>query len=121
MLDKTSKYALICIYSIYALVKEQGQAMPETHEQIAARSRQLIPIVDDMFEVFEQVHRLLCQWQPSYRLSFIAYLVKLQQLESELVALGFDDDFVLIVKQIIYHSVFGDWGTCADHENFVDA
>lgn len=61
-----------------------------------------------MFEVFEQVHRLLCRWQPSYHLPFIAHLVKLQQLETELVALGFDDDFVLIVKQIVYHSVFGD-------------
>src|SRR5258708_13138693 len=103
MLDKTSKYALICIYSIYALVKEQGQAMPETHEQIAARSRQLIPIVDDMFEVFEQVHRLLCQWQPSYRLSFIAYLVTLQQLESELVPLSFTIHFALIFTQITFH------------------
>lgn len=82
--------------------------METAQEQRVARSRQLIPIVEDMFEVFEKVHRLLCQWQPSYHLSFIAHLVKLQQLESELVALGFDDDFVLIVKQIVYHSVFGD-------------
>lgn len=86
--------------------KSKG-TMPETPEQIAVRSRQLIPIVDDMFEVFEQVHRLLCQWQPSYHLSFIAQVARLQQLESELAALGFDDDFVLIVKQMVYHSVFG--------------
>jgi hypothetical protein len=81
--------------------------MSETREQIAVRSRQLIPIVDDIFEVFEQVHQLLCQWQPSYHIPFIAHLVRLQQLESELATLGFDEDFVLIVKQVVYHSVFG--------------
>ena len=95
--------------------------MPETREQIAATSRQLIPIIDDIFEVFEQVHRLLCQWQPSYHLSFIAQIARLQLLESELTTLGFDDEFVLIVKHIVYHSIFGEWGTYADHENVVGA
>jgi hypothetical protein len=82
--------------------------METAHEQSAAKSRQLIPIVDDIFEVYEQVHRLLCQWKPSYHLSFIAQVVRLQQLESELTTLGYDEDFVLIVKQVVYHSIFGD-------------
>jgi hypothetical protein len=90
------------------LERKSEEIMPETPEQIVARSRQLIPIVDDIFEVFEQVHCLLCQWKPSYHLSFIAQVARLQQLESELATLGFDEDFVLIVKQVVYHSVFGD-------------
>lgn len=108
MLDKTSKYALLFTYSIYALAKGQGEIMPETREQIAARSSQLIQVVDDIFDLFEQANTLLCNWKPYYHTYFIEQLWKLKQLESELYTLGYDEDFVLTVKQAVYRSVLGD-------------
>jgi hypothetical protein len=81
--------------------------MPETREEIAARSNQLLRIVDDIFDVFEQANILLCNWQHCYHTYFIEQLWKLKQLESELYALGYDEDFVLAVKQAVYRSVFG--------------
>jgi rRNA processing protein Gar1 len=49
VLDKTSRYALLLIYGVDALVKEQRKTMPETREQIAAKSSHLIQVVDDIF------------------------------------------------------------------------
>lgn len=82
--------------------------METTKEQTTARKRQLISVVDDLFAVFEEAHRLLSNWKPYYHAYFVEQLVKLQQLESDLYAPGYDDDFVLTVKQAVYRSVFGD-------------
>ncbi|HET9920087.1 MAG TPA: hypothetical protein VFQ30_09630 [Ktedonobacteraceae bacterium] len=81
--------------------------MSETKEQKAVESSQLNRIIDDLFGVFEEIHRLLCSWKPSYHTAFIEQCIRLQQLESDLSMLGYDEDFVLNVKQIVYRSVFG--------------
>ena len=72
------------------------------------RKSQLRKIVDEMTDVFEQEKILLSNWKPYYHVYFIEQILRLQQLESDLYALGYDDDFVLTVKQAIYRSVFDD-------------
>jgi hypothetical protein len=81
--------------------------METAHEPLATRKRQLIEIVDDLFALYEAVHRLLCQWQPTYHTAFIEHCMRLQRLEAQLAALGYDDEFILTVKQAVYGSVFG--------------
>ena len=82
--------------------------MSEAREQIASRKRKLICVVDDLFDVFEQMKSMLCNWKPYYHVYFIDLMWRLKQLESDLYTLGYDDDFVLTVKQAVYRSVFGD-------------
>ena len=52
--------------------------METTKEQTTARKRQLISVVDDLFAVFEEAHRLLSNWKPYYHAYFVEQLVKLQ-------------------------------------------
>lgn len=81
--------------------------MPVTREQLSVRSKQLLNSVDDMFEVFEQICTLLSNWNAEYHTPFIEQVMRLQKLEAELYALGYDDEFVLAIKRVIYSSVFG--------------
>lgn len=82
--------------------------MQDAKARLAARKRELISIVDDLYVVFEEAHRLLCTWKPYYHAYFIEQLVRLQQLEADLTALGYDEEFVLTVKQAVYRYVFGE-------------
>lgn len=75
--------------------------MPET-------GNKLLSLVDAMFDVFEQVHILLCNWKPYYHTYFIEQLWKLKQVESDFYALGYDEEYVLAVKQAVYYFVFAD-------------
>jgi hypothetical protein len=81
--------------------------MPNTREQIATRKKRLIQIVDGLFDVFGQTHTMLSTWKPYYHPYFIEQVMRLQQLEFELHTLGYDEDFVLTVRQAVYRSVFG--------------
>lgn len=80
-------------------------SVPEKY--LSASSKQLLQIVDNIFDVFEQVRTLLCNWNTEYHVLFIEQVMRLQTLEAELYALGYDDEFVLTIKQAIYSSVFG--------------
>lgn len=82
--------------------------MPVTREDLSVRSKQLLNIVDDIFDVFERVKMMLCNWQGSYTMAFVEQVMRLQKLEAELYAIGYDEDFVLTVKRIVYHSIFAD-------------
>ena len=82
--------------------------MQSVREEMEHRKRQLRKIVDEMTDVFEREKILLSNWKPYYHVYFINQILRLQQLESNLYALGYDDDFVLTVKQAIYRSVFDD-------------
>lgn len=82
--------------------------MQSVREEMEHRKRQLRKIVDEMTDVFEREKILLSNWKPYYHVYFINQILRLQQLESDLYALGYDDDFVLTVKQAIYRSVFDD-------------
>jgi hypothetical protein len=77
-------------------------------EQIAIKTKRLNIIVDDIFDVFEQVHAMFRNWQASYHMPFIEQIMRLQRLEAELCTLGYDEDFVLTIKQVVYHSIFAD-------------
>jgi len=78
--------------------------MTESRKQ--AEDRRLIQIVDEIFDVFERTKTLLYSWQPDNHTCFIDLLWKLKQLETDLYLLGYDDDFVVTVKRVVYHSVF---------------
>lgn len=80
-------------------IEKQEKKMP-------ARNRQLIAIVDEIFDVFEQAKALLHNCQPAHHTCFIELLWKLKRLETDLYLLGYDDDFVVTVKRVVYHSVF---------------
>ena len=80
--------------------------MQSVREEMEHRKRQLRKIVNEMTDVFEQEKILLSNWKSYYHVYFIEQILRLQQLESDLYALGYDDDFVLTVKQAIYRSVF---------------
>jgi hypothetical protein len=80
--------------------------MPVSKEHITARTRQLNALVDAIFEVFENVHEMLRDWKHEYHMPFIEQVTRLQKLEAELYALGYDEDFILALKQVIFHSVF---------------
>lgn len=82
--------------------------MEISKEQVAARKKHLIDIVDDLFVVFEEIHRLLHNWKPYYHAYFMKQMWRLQQLESDLCALGYDEDFVLMVKKDVYRYFFGE-------------
>ena len=80
--------------------------MSASREQITARTRQLNALVDAIFEVFESVREKLRNWKHEYHMPFIEQVTRLQRLEAELYALGYDEDFILILEQVVYHSVF---------------
>ena len=82
--------------------------MSEMGRQTTASKSQLIRIVDDLFEVFEQANILLSNWKPHYHHYFIELMWKLKQAEVDFYALGYDEEYVLTVKQAVYRSVFGD-------------
>jgi len=82
--------------------------MSASREHIAARIRQLNALVDAIFEVFESVHEMLRDWKHEYHMPFIEQVTRLQKLEAELYALGYDEDFILILEQTVYHAVFVD-------------
>lgn len=62
--------------------------------------------VDAIFTIFENVHTMFADWQASYHMPFIQEVVKLQALEERLYKLGFDEDFVITVKRVVYSNVF---------------
>lgn len=80
--------------------------MPEIREQVAIRTKRLNIVVDDIFDVFESVHEMLKNWKQGHHLLFIEQIVRLQKLEAELSALGYDEDFIFTLKQVVYNSVF---------------
>ena len=82
--------------------------MSASREQLAARTKQLNAIVDNIFEVFESVHKMFRNWKHDYHMPFIEQVMRLQKLEAELYTLGYDKDFILTLKQTIYHSIFTD-------------
>lgn len=82
--------------------------MSASREHITARTRQLNALVDAIFEVFESVHEMLRDWKHEDHMPFIEQVTRLQKLEAELYALRYDEDFILTLKQVIYHSVFTD-------------
>jgi len=82
--------------------------MSASREQLAARTKQLNAIVDNIFEVFESVHEMFRNWKHEYHMSFIEQVTRLQKLEAELSMLGYDKDFILTLKQTIYRSIFAD-------------
>lgn len=79
-----------------------------SREHITARTRQLNAIVDNIFEVFESVHEMFRNWKQEYHMLFIEQVMRLQKLEAELSMPGYDKDFILTLKQTIYHSIFAD-------------
>ena len=82
--------------------------MVDTREQIAIKTKRLNMIVDDFFDVFESVREMLRSWKHDYHTLFIEQVMRLQKLETELYALGYDEHFVCILKQTVYRSVFAD-------------
>ena len=80
--------------------------MVETREQLAIKTKRLNSIVDDIFDVYESVHEMFRSWKRDYHTVFIEQLMRLQKLETELYALGYDEYFVCILKQTVYRSVF---------------
>lgn len=63
-------------------------------------------VVDEIFQVFEDVRSLFRTWDASKHTSFIQHVVKLQALEVKLYALGYEDDFVRLLMKAVYESVF---------------
>ncbi len=86
--------------------KEVASIMPVIREHLSARSKELLNIVDDIFDVFEQVRAMFQNWHADYHMPFIEQVMKLQKLEAELYTLGYDEDFVLTVKQVVYSFIF---------------
>lgn len=81
--------------------------MHETNEHLRAKSNQLTRIIDDLFSTLEETACLLKDWKPSYHTPFIEHMWTFKALEAELYAMGYEEAFVLTVKQIVYHAVFG--------------
>lgn len=63
-------------------------------------------VVDDIFVVFENVRSMLVKWDRSYHIPFIEEVMKLQKLEGELYNLGYDEEFVMTVVNVVYQHVF---------------
>ncbi len=68
--------------------------------------RGVLEVVDEIFMVFENVRSLLANWNSCYHMTFIREVMRLQQLETELNSLGYDDDFVTFVLEHVYNTVF---------------
>jgi hypothetical protein len=90
------------------MANRQRRNMSASREQMTARTKQLNALVDNIFEVFESVHEMLRNWKYKYHLPFIEQIMRLQKLEAALHALGYDEDFILTLRQTIYHSIFTD-------------
>ena len=75
---------------------------------MTARTRQLNALVDAIFEVFESIREMLRNWKHEYHMPFIEQVTRLQKLEAELYVLGYDEDFIVILEQTVYHAVFAD-------------
>lgn len=80
--------------------------MSASREPVTTRTKQLNGIADTIFEVFECIHEMLLNWKHEYHMPFIEQVMRLQELEAALYTLGYDEDFVLTLKQTIYYSVF---------------
>lgn len=67
---------------------------------------ELNSVVDEIFSVFEKVHDMFANWTSCYHMVFIQEVMKLQALEERLYKLGFDEEFIMTVKQVVYSNVF---------------
>jgi len=65
-------------------------------------------IVDEIFQVFENVRSMFRAWDTSKHMPFIHEVMKLQALEVRLYKLGYEDDFVRLLVKAVYKSVFTD-------------
>jgi hypothetical protein len=81
--------------------------MPETREQISIKTKRLNIVVDEIFDVFESVHEMLRDWKCDYHMLFIEQVMRLQKLETELYALGYQEDFIFTLMQVVFQSVLG--------------
>ena len=66
----------------------------------------VIEVVDEIFTVFENVRSLLANWDSRYHMTFIREVMRLQRLEIELNSLVYDNDFVTLVLENVYNTVF---------------
>ena len=65
-------------------------------------------IVDEIFQVFEDVRSMFRAWDTSKHMPFIQEVMKLQALEVKLYQLGYEEDFVRLLVKAVYESVFTD-------------
>ena len=70
------------------------------------KKRTVLEVIDEIFNVFENVRSMSGAWKARYHKSFIYEVKRLQRLEIELNELGYDDDFVSLVLEHIYNTVF---------------
>lgn len=63
-------------------------------------------LVDEIFQVFENVRSMFRAWDKSKHMPFIQQVMKLQALEEKFYKLGYEDDFVRLLVKAVYESVF---------------
>ena len=63
-------------------------------------------IVDEVFQVLEDVRDMLSKWDSSYHMPFIKKIMYLNTLRERLYALGYTEDFIESIIKIVYEHVF---------------
>jgi hypothetical protein len=85
--------------------KEKGMSNPK----LSAPLEDTYSIVDDIFRVFEGIKSMFKQWDRSKHMPFIQEVMKLQELESRLLQLGYQEDFTRLLVKCVYESVFTEY------------
>jgi hypothetical protein len=68
--------------------------------------RALNVVVDEIFQVLEEVRDMFSKWDSSYHMPFIKKVMYLQTLREQLYRPGYADDFVETVIIIAYNNIF---------------
>lgn len=68
--------------------------------------RLLRPVIDTLYDLFEQAHSLLSNWKPYYHHYFTDLIWRLKQAEAMLTELGYDDEEIVTITSAVYHAVF---------------
>jgi hypothetical protein len=68
--------------------------------------RDMYDVMDDLFTVFENIHKLFCHWTSECSDAFIAEVLKLDPLEKELAELTGDWKQACLIRIGIYRSIF---------------
>ena len=80
-------------------------------EKPAHEKRALKSVVDDMFSIAECVHCMLNNWTKDYHSMYIQLVMRYEELERELLSMGYDEAFSLAVKTN-HHYNAREIGTC---------